>query len=113
MTYTLAPPLQRKGKRHTALTMGSGWYRQLFFAAVVAAFALAGLGACIWGDGAVLLVGLVVIALGGLALAVFLSPWFEQEWPLDGKDGWLVAGCLLMTSGVPVAATGLILRTPL
>lgn len=104
-------PVRRKRRRDTAPEMGSGWYRQLLFLVLAVVALLAGLSAALRGSSAVLTVGIVVTALGVLALAVYASPWFEQEWPLDGKDGWLVAGSMLTTAGTPMVALGIALRT--
>ena len=89
--------------------LGSGWYRQLLLL-ISGLVVLIALGAGVSGGTAgVLRVGLVVLGLGLLSLAIYVSPWLEQEWPLDGKDSWLVAACVLTTLGLPVTVAGLLL----
>lgn len=86
--------------------MGSGWYRQaLGLVAVVAALVSLALG----GDGA-LRIGVAATSVGVLALVGYFSPWFEQEWPLDGKDGWFLTGAVLTTIGLPLVAIGAVIQ---
>ena len=89
--------------------IGSGWYRQLLFVVLGIVVFVAAVAAALGGADGVLRVGLVVSALGLVGLVVYASPWFDQEWPLDGKDGWLIAGSLLTPVGIIVVATGLLL----
>jgi hypothetical protein len=90
--------------------MGSGWYRQTLVTALSLVAAVACVVVVLTGSDAVLWVGLAVVALGVVALLVYATPWFEQEWPLDGKDGWLASGGVLTTVGLAVVGAGLVLR---
>jgi len=90
--------------------LSQGWYR-LALAYTVAALALiAAVAAAVGGTDTVLWVGLGALAVGLASLAMYKSPWLEQDWPLDSKDGLLVTGGLLGTAGTLVSVVGLLLR---
>ena len=90
--------------------MGTGWYRHLLFIAIGVIALVACLATALAGPDSILTVGLVVTFLGVLSLVWFTTPWLEPEWPLNGKDGWLTSGAVLVTVGILASAVGLLLR---
>jgi hypothetical protein len=54
----------------------------------------------------------VVLTVGGAAplyIGLFTT-WFEQEWPLDGCEGWLFCGLIALTCGAIVLCGLLVAR---
>lgn len=54
----------------------------------------------------------VVLTVGGAASFYigFFTSWFEQEWPLDGREGWLFGGLIAFTCGALVLCGQLVAR---
>lgn len=86
------------------------WFQAVWWTAgalcVIGVLVASGLGL---GPSGALVVGGALTAVGALCFGWFLTPRLEPEWPLDGKDGWLIAAFIFGTAGLPILVVGAVL----